>query len=134
MARARAMTAAEAAQERQQRARKDVEFAELLRAAHRRLRLWRLCRRDRCKRARCCCGDLLACGARRWPVARAFFQQLIDTRGKGLSKPARRRAAKQRMREWSDDGTAVRMPPQVVTFRWMTEEEAARAGRLDAGQ
>ncbi len=128
MARARQMTAVEAAQERQQRARKDVELAELLRAAHRRLRLWRLCRRGRCKRARCCRGDLLACGARRWPVARAFFQQMIDTRGIGLTKAARRRAARQRLREWSDDGTAVRRPPQVVTFRWMTEEEAARAG------
>ena len=132
MARAKQMTAAEAARERQQRARKDVGLAELLRALHRRLRLWRLCRRDRCKRARGCRGDLLACGARRWPVARAFFQQMIDTRGKGLSKRVRRRAARQRMREWTDDGTAVRMPPEVVTFRWMTEEEAARAGRLDA--
>jgi hypothetical protein len=128
MARARQMTAAEAAQERQQRARKDVEFATLLRATHRRLRLWRLCRRDRCKRARGCCGDVIACGARRWPVVRAFFQQMIDTRGIGLTKAARRRAARQRLREWSDDGTAVRRLPQVVTFRWMTEEEAARAG------
>jgi hypothetical protein len=122
------MTAAEAAQERRQRARKDVELAALLRAAHGRLRLWRLCRRDRCKRARGCCGDLVACGARRWPVARDFFQHMIDLHGQGLSTPARRRAAKQRMREWTDDGSAVRRPPEVTTFRWLTAEEAARAG------
>jgi len=128
MGRARGLTAEQAAQERCERARKDVVVAELVRAAHLRLRLWRLCRRARCKRARCCRGDLFACGARRWPVARAFFQELIDTRGKGVTTPARRRAAAQRMLEWSDDGATVRMPPQVVTFRWMTAEEAARAG------
>src|SRR5712692_5963748 len=93
MGRARGLTAEQAAQERCERARKDVVVAELVRAAHLRLRLWRLCRRARCKRARCCRGDLFACGARRWPVARAFFQELIDTRGKGVTTPARRRAA-----------------------------------------
>jgi hypothetical protein len=128
------MTAAEAAQDRRQRARKDAELAALLRAAHRRLRLWRLCRRDRCKRARGCCGDLVACGARRWPVARDFFEHMLDLHGQGFSTPALLRAAKQRLGEWTDDGSAVRMLPQVVTFQWVTPEEAARAGMSDAGQ
>jgi hypothetical protein len=92
------MTAAEAAQDRRQRARKDAELAALLRAAHRRLRLW------------------------------------LDLHGQGFSTPALLRAAKQRLGEWTDDGSAVRMLPQVVTFQWVTPEEAARAGMSDAGQ
>jgi len=66
-------TAAERAAELLKRAEKDPSLACLLRVLHERFALWRLCRNKACKRARCCRGDEVACGARRWPSAKSML-------------------------------------------------------------
>jgi hypothetical protein len=57
------------------RATDDPMLAAILDALVDRLQLWQLCAGNACLRARGCRGDAVACGARRWPHARAFLRQ-----------------------------------------------------------
>jgi hypothetical protein len=104
------------------RSARDPELAALLRDEHRRHRLWRLCRRAACKRARRCCGDELACGARRWPAARAAPRSTLTA---ALNHRPRKGIVTRQLGRWSERNGELK--PPKVTVRWrMRGEEPGR--------
>jgi hypothetical protein len=105
---------ARAAQELRGRAAKDPVLSGLLTGLHRRFRLWRLCAEQGCRRAHDCRGDALACGARRWPVARSLLRQIVKARRRG---PAVERIAGRNLRHWSEEG-GVLGQTQTVFISW----------------
>ncbi len=108
MARAK-KSADEAAEDLYAGAGKDPAVAEILRDVHEGLRLWRRCANKQCRRARGCCGDLVACGARRWPAATACLQAMKARDGTSLARVADRKALES-------------AEPQEVVFKWLDSD------------
>jgi hypothetical protein len=69
------------------------EIAGVLRGAHARLALWRVCRNKACRRGRRCGGDVDHCGARCFPQAWAWLAQVAQAVRAGGSPRAAARAA-----------------------------------------
>jgi hypothetical protein len=93
-------------------AAREPAVAEMLREVHEALRLWRRCARRECRRARGCCGDPVACGARRWSVAAACLQAMKAREGGPLARVADRKGLQG-------------AEPRVVTFQWIGGEASA---------
>ena len=65
----------------------------MLREAHARLRLWRLCDDQTCRRSKNCGGDADQCGARVAPQGWAWLHQVIKAMREGKSQGAAVEAA-----------------------------------------
>jgi hypothetical protein len=106
MAGAKKKSADDAADDLYARAGKDPAVAEILRNVHEGLRLWRRCANKQCRRARACCGDVVACGSQRWPAALACLKAMKARHGTPLARVADRK-------------TLVSAEPQEVVFKWL---------------
>jgi hypothetical protein len=104
-------------------AKKRAGVAELLRALHSRLRLWRMCTNEGCRRARACRGDQLRCATQRSRVMLSCLQEAAETRASGGGVAAGRAAADQHAMDcWTEeDGVPIRV--QRVIFSWASSEE-----------
>jgi hypothetical protein len=105
MAGAKKKSADDAADDLYARAGKDPAVAEILRNVHEGLRLWRRCANKQCRRARACCGDVVACGSQRWPVAMACLQAMKARHGTPLARVADRKGL-------------MGAEPQEIVFKW----------------
>jgi hypothetical protein len=74
----RAGTKAGAGKDRARGTTAPPEIAGVLRGAHARLALWRLCTSKACRRGRRCGGDVEECGARHFPGAWAWLAQVAQ--------------------------------------------------------
>jgi hypothetical protein len=102
-----------AADERKARAAMDPVTACILIDAHLSLGLWRLCKERHCRRARNCRGDMLACGARRWPAVRWHLDRMVKV---GPPPPAQQRFEHD-LRGWcEEDGVLVQIEQIHVTW------------------
>ena len=90
------------------------ELGALLRQCHDGFRLWRLCRKKDCKRARRCRGDLDEC-ARHAPAVTAWLQETLKGELAGLSSSAAAQAAAELV--WFGRNAAPRAPAQRATER-----------------
>jgi hypothetical protein len=97
------------------RAAADPEVAALLRYSHEMLRLWRLCARNDCQRARGCCGDEVACGARRWRATRSCFEHI---RNAGKTGRAAVRVVNQHLRSCWSEKNGVLIERRNIVFTW----------------
>jgi hypothetical protein len=105
----RAGTQASAGKDRAQRAAAPPELARVLRVAHARLALWRLCANKSCRRGRRCFGDVGGCGARDFPGAWAWLKQVATAVHAGQPPHAAARAA---------DLAHMPKPRPRIFFRW----------------
>jgi hypothetical protein len=97
------------------RAAADPEVAALLRYSHEVLRLWRLCARNDCQRARGCRGDEVACGAKRWRAARSCFERIRDAGKTGL---AAARVVNRHLRSCWSEKNGVLIERREIMFTW----------------
>jgi hypothetical protein len=114
-----AADAAEAAAALAARAGKDPFLRDVLGAMHEALRLWRLCRKQSCRRARGCCGDALVCGARRWPAASETLRLMLEA---GAKERRKRRGAPRfidrHLARWTEKGGVLSPPPREIRVTW----------------
>jgi hypothetical protein len=68
-------------------------LAPVLREAHARLGLWRMCGDKACRRTQSCGGEIDQCGARVAPQGWAWLHQVIKAMGEGKSQSAAVEAA-----------------------------------------
>jgi hypothetical protein len=73
--------------------------ANLMLAFHRQWKLWRICRRKDCKRARRCYGNELSCAARRWRIVHATLEKLAR---RSLPDRVAQRRLRYNVRLWSE--------------------------------
>ena len=97
------------------RAAEDPELAALLRYSHETLRMWRLCARKDCKRARGCCDDAVACGARRLRATRSCFEHI---RNAGKTGRAAVRVVNQHLRGCWSERNGVLIERRNIVFTW----------------
>jgi hypothetical protein len=90
------------------------ERGALLRQCHDGFRLWRICKKKDCKRARCCRGDIDEC-ARHFPAVTAWLQETLKGERAGLSPASAARAAAERI--WPARNAAPRAPQQRAAAR-----------------
>lgn len=107
----RAALAAKVSAELAELAAGDAAIAELLVALHGGLRLWRLCADRRCRRARGCRGEVIACAAGHWPAFSAVLETIMQ--GSRLGRAVRRLVA-QRLLRWESEGGVLAEPQKVV--------------------
>jgi hypothetical protein len=105
----------------QARATDDAALAAILDALVDRLRLWRLCAGKGCGRARACRGDTVACGARRWPRAKALLLQGVRARRAAPAAPPTRPPP----RRPAARGTKARARKITIDWRDKRDEEKA---------
>jgi hypothetical protein len=89
----RGATKAGAGKDRARGAAAPPELAGVLRAAHARLGLWRLCRNKACRRGHRCGGDAGQCGTRSFGEAWAWLTQVATAVHAGAPPRAAARAA-----------------------------------------
>jgi hypothetical protein len=70
---------------------------------HTGLGFWRVCRENRCKRARGCAGDVYACAARHFPLmpeeTKAYLQKVFEGLRNGLTADEAHQAARKHVAE-----------------------------------
>jgi hypothetical protein len=90
------------------------ELGALLRQCHDGFRLWRICKKKDCKRARRCRGDIDEC-ARHFPRVTAWLQETLKGERAGLSPSAAAGAAVKRI--WPSRNAAPRALEQRAAAR-----------------
>jgi hypothetical protein len=93
----------------------DPALAAILDALVHRMRLWRPCMGQNCRRARACRGDAVACGARTWPRVKAALRQ-------GTKAPPALPAASPASRPLSQRRTKA--GARKVTIHWRDKPDA----------
>ncbi len=87
--------------------------AEILAGLHDALALWRLCADRRCRRARGCRSEVIACAAENWPAFSAVLEAIVQGSWRG---GAAKRLAGLRLMRWQAEG-GVRAEPQKVVVK-----------------
>ena len=101
----------------------DAAIAEILAGLHGRLRLWRLCTDRRCRRARGCRSEVIACAAGNWPAFSAVLEAMVQSSRRGR---AAKRVIATRLLRWESEGGVLAEPPSVLVkyrqHRWPKDE------------